>query len=50
MDKYAQLKRFSHNLRLQVYMYDFMYVDPDTIPAEDNFPAEKTFVYNHNKM
>ena len=46
MDKYAQLKRFQHDLRLQVYIYDFMYVYPDTIPVEDQLSATKTFVEN----
>ena len=41
MDKYGLLKRFHHDLRLQVYMYDFMYVDPQTIPVEDHFTATK---------
>ena len=50
MDKYAQLKRFHHELRLQVYMYTFMYVDPETIPLEDHFPATKTFVENYKKI
>ena len=39
MDKYAQLKRFHHNSRLQVYMYTFTYVDPETILEEDRFHA-----------
>ena len=33
MDKYAQMKRFRHDQRLQVYMYDFIYVDPETMPV-----------------
>ena len=44
MDKYAQMKRFHHDLRLQVYMYDFMYVDTKTMPAEDHFTATKHFL------
>ena len=31
MDKYAQLKRFNHDCQTQVYIYDFMYVDPGTM-------------------
>ena len=50
MDKYAQLKRFFHDLRIQFYMYDFMYVDPKTMPVEDYFPATKTCVDNYKKM
>ena len=35
MDIYAQLNRFRHNHRLQVYLYDFMHVYPKKIPVED---------------
>ena len=31
-------------------MYDFMYVDPETMPVEAYFPATKTFIENNNKM
>ena len=41
MDKYAQLKRFHHGHRLQTYMYDFMYIYPETMPVEDYLPATK---------
>ena len=41
MDKYSQLKRFHHDLRLQVYIYAFMYVDPAKIPVEDHFTDTK---------
>ena len=50
MAKYAQLKRFYHDCRLQVYMYAFMYVDNETIPAEDHFPAKKTFFGKYKKI
>ena len=50
MNKCAQMKWFHHDLRLQVYMYDFMYVDPETMPVEAYFPATKTFIENYNKM
>ena len=50
MNKYAQLKRFHHNRRLQVYIYDFMYVDLEPMPVEENFPDTKEFVENYNKM
>ena len=50
MYQYAQLKRFHHNFHLQVYMCDFMYVYPDTMPVEDHFTATKTFVVNYKKM
>ena len=36
MDKCAQLKRFHNDLRIQVYMYALIYVDPETITVEDN--------------
>ena len=50
MDKYAQLKTFHHDRQLQVYMYDFMYVDTKTIPVEDYFPATKIFCNNYIKV
>ena len=50
MYTYAQLNRFHHDLRIQVYMYDFMYIDPEIIPVEDHFPATKIFVVNYNKI
>ena len=50
MDKYAQLKRFHNDRWLQVYMYAFMYVDPETMPVEYHFNATKTFVVDYNTM
>ena len=50
MDKYAQLKRFHRYCQLQVYMYDFMYVDPEIIPVEYHFSASKYFVENYSKF
>ena len=50
MYKYAQLKRFHCERRLQVYMPDLMYVDPETMPVEDHFPATKTYVVNRTKI
>ena len=41
MDKYAKMKRFIISCQLQVYMYAFIYVDPETINEEDYFPATK---------
>ena len=43
MDKYAHMKRSYHDLWLQVYIYPFMYVKPETIPEEETFPATRTF-------
>ena len=50
MCKYEQQKRFNHDRRLQVYMYDFMYVDPQKMTVGDHFPVTKTFVVNYKKM
>ena len=50
MDKYAQMKSFNYDLRLQVYMYAFKYVDPETISEEDYFIATKHFVENYKKV
>ena len=50
MDKYAQLKRFHNDSRIQVYMYAFIYVDPKTIPVEDLFFATKNIVVNYKKF
>ena len=40
MNKYAQLNIFHHDRQLQVYMYPFMYDDPETISVEDHFNAK----------
>ena len=50
MDKYEHMKRFHHDLQLQVYMYDFMYVDTETITMEDYFPDTKTCVEKYRKI
>ena len=50
MYKYAQLKRFHHEIRLQVYMYDFMYVDPETMLVEEHFPATKRLLIIKRKF
>ena len=44
------MKRFHLDLQPQVYIYAFIYVDTEKIPAEDYFPDTKTFVENYNKM
>ena len=31
MGKYIQMKSYYHEHRIQLYMYDFMYVNPETI-------------------
>ena len=38
MHKYAQLKKYHNDRQIKVYIYDFMCVDPETMPAEDYFP------------
>ena len=50
MDEYAQLKRFHHERQLQSYMYDFMYVDPKTMPVEDYFQLKNKFVENYKNI
>ena len=50
MDKYSQLKRFHHDRQLQAYMYDFMYVDTETMPVEDHFTATKRIFLNYKKI
>ena len=50
MDRYTQLKRFHNNRRLQVYMYSFMYVYPETVPVEVYFPPTKICVENYNNI
>ena len=50
MYKYAHLKRFHCDHRLQVHMFSFTYVYPKTMPVEDPFPDTKSLVENYNKM
>ena len=50
MDKYALLKRFNHDLQLQVYIHASMYGDPETIILEEYFLPTKKFVVNYNNM
>ena len=47
--KYAQLKRFHHDLQPQVYMYAFMYIDCVTMPVEEIFPLILFLVENLQK-
>ena len=49
MDKYAQLKRFHNDLRLQVYMYSFMYVDQEKMPVGEHFLAKKCLLITTRK-
>ena len=42
--RYARLKSFHYDRQLQVYMFAFMYVDPQKMPVEDYFSNRKTFV------
>ena len=50
MNKYTLLMRFHNDHQLQFYINKFMYLDPDTIPLEEYFPATKTFVENYRKF
>ena len=43
------MKRFYHGHQLLVYMYTFIYVDPDTMPEKEYLPYIKTFVENYKK-
>ena len=50
MDKHALLKRFHHDWRPQVSMYDFMYLYPKTIPVEDYFQLQKHLLITTRKV
>ena len=50
MYKYAQLKRFHIDHRLQFYMYYFMYVGTDTLPLEDYFDSTITYADKYKKI
>ena len=43
MYKYAQIKSFCHELKIQVYMYDFIYIDPEKI-LEENYLQSTNFL------
>ena len=49
MDKYALIKRFHHSLRLQFYMYAFMYIDPKTMTVEEYLPDTKIIVEDQSQ-
>ena len=46
MYKYEKLKRYNHGYCIQVYMYAFVYIDPDIMTEDDYFPDTNTFVEN----
>ena len=48
-EKCALTKRFHHDHWIQVYMFDFIYVDTVTMPEEYYFPATGIFFENYNK-
>ena len=50
MEKYEEQKKFQHDCQFQVYMYDFMFIDPERMPVEDHFPDIKTYVDNNKKI
>ena len=41
---------FHFDPRLQFYMYDLMYVDPNTMAEEDYFPVTKIFLQTTRKV
>ena len=49
IDKYAQIESFYHDSRIQVYMYAFVYVDPETMVEKEYFKATKRFVQDYNR-
>ena len=49
MDKYSQMKRFKLDPWIQVYMYYFIYVDPETVEEEEYFTNTKRFVEKYNR-
>ena len=50
MYKYEKPKRFHHDCQLQVYMYAFMYDDPQTMKVEANLSPTETFVVRYKKL
>ena len=50
IDKYALMKMFQYEHQLQVYMYDFMYVDREAMAEEEYFSDTKTVVENYKNM
>ena len=50
MYKYEHLNIFHHDHLLKVYIFAFMYVNPETMPLDDHFTATKTFVVNYKKI
>ena len=50
MYKYAQLKRFHHDRRLQVYRYAFVYVYTQPMPVEDHFSDRKLLFLNYKNI
>ena len=47
MYKYALLNRFLYYRRLQVYMYNFICVEPEKMIEVYYFPYAKSFVSNY---
>ena len=50
MHKYAQMKRFCHDQRLQFYIYGFIYDYPQTMPVEGHFTYTKKKVVNYKRI
>ena len=43
MNKYIQIKKFHHGCWFKVYIYNFMYIKPDTISEEEYLTATNVF-------
>ena len=44
------MKRFFYDGRLQIYMHNFVYVDPEKMAEEDYFPDIKIFIVEYKSM
>ena len=49
MDKYAQMKMFYHDPRIQLFMYAFMRVETETMAEEVYLPDTKLFFENYKR-
>ena len=49
MDKYVIMERFHCDHRLQIQMYDFIFVNLETMKVEDYFTAITKIVEKYNK-
>ena len=44
------MESFNHDCNIRVYIYTFMYVHLETMPAEDHFPDTETFVVSYKEI